>query len=88
MCIVHSYIWYVQVSRAWEAKWYIVPILTMAIIYNTPKFFELHVETKASEDRNTTAEENTEEGMEVFEHLRNTSGLETGNITDLVMVRL
>ena len=35
-----------QVSHRWTAGMYILPIVTFAIVYNSPKFFELTVITE------------------------------------------
>ncbi len=31
-----------RVSHSWSAKMYIVPIVSFAVVYNIPKFFELY----------------------------------------------
>ena len=38
--------YYFHFSRSWSFLVYILPILSFAILYNIPKFFELQVKTE------------------------------------------
>ena len=44
--LVPSYLFVFQFSQPWPSLVYILPIISFAVIYNIPKFFELQVTSK------------------------------------------
>ena len=79
--------WIFQFSKPWPSVVYILPIISFAVIYNIPKFFELQVKSKKIKNSGFVA--NVEE--EDFSQTDDYESMDLGNqnssySADLILV--